>query len=79
MGSMVWDHINKTWKVMIDYTYQLSLRTQMELLHSNIRWFDGKKSLTMDLPKPNAWTFTASKSSALKMCGIVNNGAFLHG
>ena len=40
-GSKVWSHIGKTWKIMVKGLYQLSPRTLMELLHSNIWWSDG--------------------------------------
>lgn len=42
-GSKVWGHISKAWKVMAKGIYQLSPRTRMELLHSNIWWSDGIK------------------------------------
>lgn len=41
MGSKVWGHISKAWKVMVKGVYQLLPYTRMELLHSNTWWSDG--------------------------------------
>lgn len=41
LGSKVWGHIDKTYKIMAKGTYQLPSCTLMELLHFNVGWLYG--------------------------------------
>lgn len=49
---MVWGHINKAWKVMIEYTYQFPPHILMELLHSNVWYSDGMELLNKGCTYP---------------------------
>ena len=38
LGSNIWGHISKAWKIMVKGLYQIPPRIRMEILNSNIWW-----------------------------------------
>ena len=40
LGSKIWGHISKAWRIMVTGLYQIPPRTRMEL-NSNLWWSDG--------------------------------------
>ena len=45
LGSTIWGHISKAWKIMVKGFYQIPPRTRMEVLNPNIWWTEGVELL----------------------------------
>ena len=70
LGSKVWSHIGKVWRIMVKGTYQLPPRNNMELLHSNIWWSEGWNFSKMNLPMLKVWNYIAKVSNVWMTRGV---------